>query len=322
MLSRFLPSLWLAAALIGGLFSAAQIASAAIIPSASVTLSVIESPSPVASGGKLTYTISLSNPQVPVKVCDTTDGLKPQVICYWDTDNGPLSGITVTDTLPAGVIYTSVSATNGFSCGLNGSTLTCANGSIAALGSATISIAATAPSLYAGATNATLTNSVAVAPGNETALTQTTVMAPPPLPAPLPDLTITSFTGGGSVARGGRVTYTATIANIGQAPANQVQLAIAGGIDAVQILGAETGDPGTTPCLGVAEPSGFVTLCPNPSALSLAAGQSATVTIAAQVLANAPTGTFQMHASADPYNVVQESNENNNTTWGATTTIY
>lgn len=96
------------------------------------------------------------------------------------------------------------------------------------------------------------------------------------------------------------------------------------------LLEACTGEPIATrtvrqagpASLDVAAPYGFVTLCPNPSALTLAAGQSATVTIVAQVLANAPAGTFVMHASADPYNLVQESNENNNTTLGAESTIY
>jgi subtilase family serine protease len=204
-----------------------------------------------------------------------------------------------------------------------------------AVGTATITLNTTVASLTPGGANVTLANSAVVNPNqaidertytNNSATVQATDIAPPPPPQPqlLPDLTITSFTGGGTIARGGQVSYTATVANIGQATANQVQLVIAGGIEAYQILGAESGTPGLTPCLPPS-PEGYGTLsivCAMPASLTLAPGQSATVTVVAQVLATAQTGTFQMHASADPFNVVPESNENNNTTSGASTTIY
>ena len=97
-----------------------------------MTLNLTESPNPVASNGALSYTITVSNPQVPVRVCDVTDGPKPRVVCYWDTQSGPISGIAVHDTLPSGVVFNSASATNGFSCAPSGSVVTCANGSLAA----------------------------------------------------------------------------------------------------------------------------------------------------------------------------------------------
>jgi hypothetical protein len=296
-------------------------ASAAVAGS-TMTVSVTASPNPVASGGSLSYTITLSDPQVPKRVCEVIESTPPRISCTMQPQPGPISGIIVTDTLPSSVVYNGVSASNGFSCALSGNVLTCSQGSLQAYGNATITVSATAPNLTPGGSNTTLTNSVAVTPGNESSSIQTTVNAPPP--PPMADLVVTSFTGSASVPRGGLASYTVTVANVGAATANGVNVKMDGGTSDFNIV-SSSGSPGfgTAPqCYNAPERFSLAAFCPGIGwGPSLAPGGTLTATIDVQV-PSAYSGTWNISAVVNQYHNVAESNYNNNTAPPVTTTVY
>src|SRR5207244_3959129 len=132
------------------------------------------------------------------------------------TNNGPspATGVTVTDTLPAGVGF--VSASSG--CTNASGTVTCSVGNLASGASAIITISATAPS-----TAGTITNTATIG-GNEadpntannTASFTTTVTAPVSA-----DLAITN-TGPASVTTSSPITYSVTATNHGPSTATGV----------------------------------------------------------------------------------------------------
>jgi len=301
--------------------AAPPVASAAV-PGSTMTLSVAASPNPVASGGNLSYTLTLSDPQVLARICEVIESTPPKISCSLQLQPGPISSIVVTDTLPSNVSYNGVSASNGFICALSGNVVTCSQGSLPAYGSATITISVTAPNLTPGGSNATLSNAVFVTPGNESSSIQTTVNAPPPPPAA--DLVVTSFTGSTSVPRGGQATYTVSVANVGAGVANGVNVKIDGGTSDFNVL-SSSGSPGfgtAPPCYNAPEQFSLAAFCPGFGwGPSLAPGGTLTATIVVQV-PTAYTGTWNISAVVDPYHNVVESNYNNNTAPPVTTTVY
>jgi uncharacterized repeat protein (TIGR01451 family) len=163
-------------------------------PAADLSVTKTDSPDPVLVGGTLSYTLSAHN-------------------------NGPsgATGVTVTDTLPAGVVYQSATPSQG-SCGQASGTVTCNLGALANGGTATVSIAVTPQS------GGTITNTATVA-GAETdpvapnngASAQTTVN-------PAADLSVTKTDTPDPVLVGGALTYDLTVHNNGPSGATGVTL--------------------------------------------------------------------------------------------------
>jgi len=173
----------------------------------------------VASGGAISYTITVTNPQTITRVCEPPgDGLlKP--ICYNESTGSDVTGVAV-QIYNAAASVASYTANSGFVCASNsqGATLTCTNGSIAAGSKAQITLNATAPTLAAGASNLTMTMSVNVN-GVPSASIQTTVTAPPVLP----DLTVSSFSGP-AIGSGGNGDYTIQVTNLSPVSVSNVDL--------------------------------------------------------------------------------------------------
>src|SRR5205823_2529983 len=114
-----------------------------------------DSPDPVAPGGTLTYHLTVTNNGTPAMPATT-------------------SGVTLTDTLPAGVTFVSATPSSGTCSGT--ATVTCNLGIFPSGATATVDIVVTAPNA-----SGTLTNTATVAaattdpaPGNNTATAVTT----------------------------------------------------------------------------------------------------------------------------------------------------
>jgi uncharacterized repeat protein (TIGR01451 family) len=163
-------------------------------PVADLSVTKTDSPDPVLVGGTLTYTLSAHN----------------------DGPSGA-TGVTVTDTLPAGVTYQSATPSQG-SCSQASGTVTCNLGALANGGTATVSITVTPQS------SGTITNTATVA-GAETdpvapnngASTETTVN-------PVADLSVTKTDTPDPVLVGGALTYDLTVHNNGPSGATGVTL--------------------------------------------------------------------------------------------------
>jgi uncharacterized repeat protein (TIGR01451 family) len=125
-----------------------------------LSLTKTDSPDPVTTGQPLSYTLVVTN-----------------------SGPGPAIGVTLTDTLPAGTIFSSANSTQG-TCSEAGGIVTCAIGDMANGASVTAIIQVTAP----GAAG-TITNTASVActtsdpnPANNATSQSTAVQAPPNLP--------------------------------------------------------------------------------------------------------------------------------------------
>jgi uncharacterized repeat protein (TIGR01451 family) len=124
-----------------------------------------DSPDPVAPGGTLTYHLTVTNNGTPAMPATT-------------------SGVTLTDILPAGVTFVSVTPSTGTCSGTR--TVVCNLGIFPSGAAATVDIVVTAPN-----TSGTITNTASVSaattdptPGNNTATAMTTVIhTDPPPPA-------------------------------------------------------------------------------------------------------------------------------------------
>lgn len=114
---------------------------------------------------EIAYTILLIGTDLAISQTDSPDPVNvgnPLNYQLLVTNNGPdpATGVTVLDTLPAGVTFQSASATQG-SCSEAGGTVTCLLGAIAASANATINVTVTAP-----VSTGSITNSATVS-GNE-----------------------------------------------------------------------------------------------------------------------------------------------------------
>ena len=230
-------------------------------PVADLSVTKTDSPDPVLVGGTLTYTLSAHN-------------------------NGPsgATGVTLTDTLPAGVTYQSATPSQG-SCGQASGTVTCNLGTVANGGSATVQIAVTPQS--AG----TITNTATVAGAqtdpvtpNNGASAQTTVN-------PVADLSVTKTDSPDPVLVGGTLTYNLTAHNNGPSAATSVALTdnLPAGVTyqtATPSQGSCSQATGTVTCnLGALANGGSATV-----AIAVAPQSAGTITNAASVTA----------ATADP----------------------
>lgn len=176
------------------------------------------------------------------------------------------SGVTLTDTLPAGVTFVSADPAP---TAQQGRILTFALGSLA--GKATRTIQIQVKSALAG----TLTNSVVITgdpsgapdpdPENNNA-SQTTIVQPAPQPQPNPDLAVTLSAPPGPVLDGQQFVYTITVANHGPGSATGVTLqnwlpAAAQLISASASQGSWTPSPGTvSAALGKLSPGASATV--------------------------------------------------------------
>lgn len=165
------------------------------------------SPGTITQGGTVTYTMAVTN-------------------------NGPnpATGVTVTDTLPAGTSFVSASASTGSCSGA--ATVTCALGDMAVGGTATVTIVAR------GDSAGTVTNTARVASGvpdtnaaNDSATATTTIAAAPAPPpavaaATRPSRTRLQVTKIGPLAarQGQVVSYRITVRNTGRVAARGVRV--------------------------------------------------------------------------------------------------
>ena len=169
-------------------------ASTTVNPAADLAVTKTDSPDPVAQGTELTYTVGVSNA-------------------------GPstATGITLTDTLPAGVTFNSATPTQG-SCSHTSGTVSCSLGNLANTASASVSIKVT-PQSVATITNQANVVSLTGDPNttNNGASATTTVNASA-------NLSLTKSDAPDPVLVGQPLTYTLTTQNAGPSGAPSVQL--------------------------------------------------------------------------------------------------
>lgn len=215
------------------------------------------------------------------------------------TNNGTIAATTVqlTDTLPAGVTFSSVTPTA--ICAQASGTVTCNIANLAASGSQPVTINVVAAAAGTVTNTATVTESQAdydLANNSASATTTITTSA---------DVSITK-TAPSSVIEGTNFTYTLTVTNSGPSPATGVVVSdtLPAGVTFVSVTGtgcSQTG--GTVTCN-----TGTLTAAP-------AAGSSATIAIAVQ--AGSPANVTN---TATVTSSVSDPNSANNTS-SATTTI-
>ncbi|MFO1306489.1 MAG: DUF11 domain-containing protein [Burkholderiales bacterium] len=185
------------------------------------------------------------------------------------------SGVTVTDTLPAGLTATAMTGT-GWTCVLG--TLTCTRSDVLAAGGSypaitlTVNVAANAPAL--------VTNTVTVSGGGDTNAANNTATNPTTITATLlPDLTIAK-THVGNFAQGQvGATYTITVSNAGGGPTDGSVVTVTDTLPAGLTATAMTGT-GWTCVLG--------TLTCTRSDVLAAGGSYPAITLTVNVAANAP----------------------------------
>ena len=163
-------------------------------PAADLAVTNTDSPDPVAVGQQLTYTVGVANA-------------------------GPSSatGITLTDTLPAGVTFNSATPSQG-SCSQSGGTVTCSLGTLANTAGASVSIKVTPQSLGTITNQANVTSLTGDSNGiNNGASQQTTVNASA-------DLSLTKTDAPDPVLVGQLLTYSLTVSNAGPSAATSVTI--------------------------------------------------------------------------------------------------
>ncbi len=161
---------------------------AKLAPAPDVVVKMSDSPDPLSFGSNLTYTITVTN-------------------------NGELTatGVTLTDTLPAGATFVSANSSAGTCSGTT--TVTCGLGTLSAGTTVTVTIVVTPP----GGTitnTATATINEAEPSANNTATAETLVV--------VADLSITKKAAQTLVAPGGTVTFSLLVKNNGALPADVI----------------------------------------------------------------------------------------------------
>jgi uncharacterized repeat protein (TIGR01451 family) len=188
------------------------------------------------------------------------------------TNNGPApaTSVVLTDPLPAGETYVSVTASQGTASESNG-TITASLNSLANGGSAVVTIAAVTSATTLGSLSNMASVSSAVADPNQANNSDQKAID---VVADLADLAVTLTGTPGTVADGQNVTYTVNVANNGPATATSVVLTDT-------LPGGETYVSSSTSQGTVSQAGGTITVNLN----SLAAGTSATIMITAATTA-------------------------------------
>jgi uncharacterized repeat protein (TIGR01451 family) len=222
----------------------------------------------------------------------------------------PAASVSLSDPLPAGTTFVSLSSPAGWSCTTPavgaGGTVTCSNASLA-VGSAVFTLTvAIAPS-----TTGTISNTATVSstttdpnPGNNSA-TATTLIGS------AADISVTKVDTPDPVQAGANLTYTITVGNAGPSNAPTVSLSdtLAPGTTFVS-LSSPGGWSCTTPAVG----AGGTVTCTNPS---LPLG-SAVFTLTVQVASSVPSGTV-ISNTATVTEVASDLNPGNESATATTT---
>lgn len=258
--------------------------------SADLAVTKTDSPDPVVASANLTYTITVAN-------------------------NGPdpAAAASLSDTLPAGTSFVSLSSPGGWSCTTpalgSGGTVSCTQPSFA-VGSAVFTlVVAVDPSVAAGTV---LSNTAAVAsttsdpvPGNGSATATTTVAA-------LSDLRVTNTASTPTAINGQPITYTIVVTNDGPSTAQAVELTnpIPTGTT-FTALTAAAGWSCTTPAIGA---TGTVTC----TIASLSPAASATFSLTVTVDNGLPPSTITDTATVTT--TTADPNDDNSTATATTST--
>jgi uncharacterized repeat protein (TIGR01451 family) len=284
-----LATLGALAAIVTAVLIGASVARDALAdPASPLSITKTANPSPVASGGQLTYTITMTN----------TGGSKLSDLVMTDQVNG----VGVIQTPPA-LPQLQITSTQG-TCtqgGPNGNVVTCNGGTLPGRGTWTVTIRGQ----VTAANGATLNNTASVT-GTRSAQTFSTSATVQVLVdggtggGDKPDLTINKK-GPSSVAASSPLTYTLTVNNIGPSPATNVRV-----VDTVPAGVSGISASGTS--LFVCGIVGQTVTCDGGA---VNAGANATITI--DGTSPAVAGTITNTAVVDPDNTIAESNELNNT---------
>jgi uncharacterized repeat protein (TIGR01451 family) len=221
-----------------------------VLTPADLAIAIADAPDPVAAGGALSYTITVSN-----------------------SGPGSSTGIAVLDSLPSGVGFVSASGT-AWSCSAVGQDVTCLSPALAAAASTTITLVVTAPP-----SGGTLSNTASVAattpdgnPANNQASTSTTVNA-------AADLSIAMVDSPDPVLGNGQLRYAIDVTNLG--PNTASGITVSNSLPAGNVTFVSATGSGWT-CL----PSGQLVACTRPSLL---VGAAPTITITVQAPAESTT---------------------------------
>src|SRR4029079_19748171 len=207
-------------------------------PASPLTVTKTANPSPVTSGGQLTYTISIKN----------TGGAKVDTVVMTDQVNG-----VGTIQSPPGLPQLTITSTQG-PCtqgGANGNVVTCQIGTIPGQGSVTVTIRG-----QVTAANGTTLNNTASVSGTKSAQNFTTNASAQVLVqgtsggGNAPDLTLNK-TGPTSVATSANMDYVLTVNNLGNANTANVNV-----VHTLPIGGALSSSPFETTSLFTCSPSG------------------------------------------------------------------
>jgi len=248
---------------------------------ADLALTKADTPDPVFSGGPaLTYSIEVTN-------------------------NGPdaATGVTVTDALPAGVTFGSVTAGTG-NCSEAGGIVSCSIGTLASGASASISIVAI-PAIVAEPTVVSNTATVAgteedPVPGNNSATTTSTVNAPSA------DLSVGTSSSPAEPLVSDPVTYGVTVTNAGPSGSTGVVLiislpAIAEFVSASIDQGSCAADANTLTC-AIGDMAAGATV--SAQVVVNAPGEAVVLTLSATVSADVPDPTGTNNAVSEDVTVI------------------
>ncbi len=264
------------AAMIVALFASSVLAD----PASPISVTVSDSPDPVASGAEITYTISIVN----------TGGSKMTELVFTDQLNG-VGGIGV----PPQLVITS---TRG-GCTQSATLVTCTTPELEGNGAWFITIRG----IVTASGGTTINNTASVAgtrsAQNFTTTTTTTTLVSGGGGSPLPDLTIAKV-GPSAVKVSSLMTYFLTINNIGTANATNVKV-----VDTVPV--GLTGVSASGTSLFTCSVVGQTVTCTGG-----AVNQGANATITINATSPALTGPITNTAAVDPDNAIAEGNELNN----------
>ncbi len=164
-------------------------------PIGPLRLTTSDSPDPVAPGGTLTYTLAVKN-----------------------LSAGPATNVALTDSLPGGTTFESVTAVDQGTCTQAAGTVECALGEVRGGATATVLVKAKVPDEPTTLTSrATVRSAEADAYAADNIAVETTAVTDP-------DLAVTLRDSPDPVAVGGELTYTATVTNSGPGPATGISL--------------------------------------------------------------------------------------------------